>query len=313
MTIDKDCDAAALALLAEDMMAAYDRLKLADELQTANDEMSALKGGFDTWSDGVQDALETYLTGTISPLLDQLNADIPSGTYKSVVDSTSKLATEFRSLERDQKAYQEAKDEWDKQCKIGQYTYYYTIKDSSDKEVRCAADTPGSTEHKEERKEYKDAYDKYYWTGYTIAQRVHYVINPELAKMAGYSFGAQAAPPPAPPPAEEPNSSNNAQVIDGGVIVDGIQYQTVPVGQNLVHGNLDKGDYIVYQGQVYTWGGSAGWGKGCILISMDGKQITITAQEAAGCQFVSHYYRQRGTPVGDSGDTGGGGGGGHGF
>ena len=248
-----------------------------------------------SWGDEVGNTFVTFVEDLMTQT-ETIDSDINGGNFVSLKGTVTYLKKALSDLA----GYYDKLDEMEgTEPKV--YTQYYKYVNGS--RVNCTSDDPdkeGSYQANQDAwNNWKTQYDGVIKTIAVTKGN----ISTNYAKLAGYSFN-QTAAPAAPSNADTTSkdsdeaTSSQGQVVDGGVIVNGVKYTTVPVGQNLVHGNVDKGDYIVYNGQVYTYGGNSGWNKG-LLIGLDGTEIEVTGKELAGAQFVSGYYLSRGTKVDD--------------
>ncbi len=261
-------------------------------LETIDSTKSKVEYG--EWDDPVQDRLDDYFNNTIVATVNGVKNSL-SNDLQGAITTITTMQTEATDLNRNQTSYN----------KLMEHPESETIKQYKDKNGTISSTwTEGAEElnpitnpkygpWKEEKDRLEKAMDGQFETiNSGISSLAETTFTPPVAASETAPGGGDESIPD--PAAQTPRG----EIVDGGIIVDGVRYTTVPVGQNLVHGNVDKGTYVVYNGQIYTYGGPAGGGKG-LLISLDGEPIEVTGKELAGSRFVSGYYLSRGTPVGD--------------
>ena len=306
------------------------------ELNTFKGELGSLKGkyesgisiiegvtiDFGSWEDDAAAKFVNYLTGTLVPGINSIDADIGGGGFNSLQTTTDGLIASISKCNTLQQEVKVTKKEMQTTPKtIRVKTGTKKVANNPDWRPSYQGGTNTDYGFHEE-----DVYETQTNPAYTELEEALAqfqadleaevaVANGLFATLAGIAFqgsagsggtGGGASPEETPvpddapveeAPAEEVPETPPYQITDNGVIVNGVQYDTISIGLNLKDNNIDAGDYVVYDGQVYTFGKRDG-SKNVILYTLDGEAVTVGAADLASKgKYVNDFNEKRGVEV----------------
>ena len=306
------------------------------ELNTFKGELGSLKGkyesgisiiegvtiDFGSWEDDAAAKFVNYLTGTLVPGINSIDADIGGGGFNSLQTTTDGLIASISKCNTLQQEVKVTKKEmqttpktirvktgtkkvannpdWRPSYQGGTNTDY----GFHEEDVYETQTNPAYTELEEALTQFQADLEAEVAVANGLFATLAGIVFQGSAGSGGTGGGASPEETPVPDdapveeaPAEEVPETPPYQITDNGVIVNGVQYDTISIGLNLKDNNIDAGDYVVYDGQVYTFGKRDG-SKNVILYTLDGEAVTVGAADLASKgKYVNDFNEKRGVEV----------------